>query len=41
MSYSATAHDRYYEQMENEYMSQFYTQEEIEAESLEGEEAEQ
>lgn len=37
MSYSATAHDRYFEQMENEYMSRFYTEEEIEAEEAEKE----
>ena len=29
MSYSVTAHDRYFEQMENEFMSIFYTREEI------------
>ena len=37
MSYSDTAHDRYFEQMENAYMTMFYTQDEIDAERAERE----
>ena len=40
MSYSDTAHDRYFEQMENEHMTMFYTQDEIDAERAEREKEE-